>query len=70
MFISGFASKNINLIGQNFHDNDKTKLWDCIKLEYSLESKSTYCWIQLADASPKLWKNRILNCRGVSSVDL
>ena len=41
IFISGFASKNINFVGQN----GKTKSWDYIKLEHNLESKLKYLWI-------------------------
>ena len=41
IFISGFASKNMNFVGQN----GKTKSWDYIKLEHNLESKLEYLWI-------------------------
>ena len=64
--ISDFASKNINFVGEIFHENDKTKSLDYIKSEYNPESKLQYCWIQLIDALPKLWKDRILNCIGNS----
>ena len=30
IFISGSASKNINFVGQIFHENGKTKSWDYI----------------------------------------
>ena len=43
IFISDFASKNINFVGQIFHGNDKIKSWDYIKSEYILESKLKYC---------------------------
>ena len=59
-------SKNINFVGQIFHENGKTKPWDYIKSEYNLECKLKYCWIQLTDALTKLWKDRILNCIGNS----
>ena len=62
IFISGFASKNIKSVGQIFHENGKTKSWDYIKSEYNLEGKLKCRWIQLTDALPKLWKDRILNC--------
>ena len=64
--ISGFMSKNINCVSQIFLKNGKTKSWDYIKSEYNLESKLKYCWIQLTDALPKLWKDCILNCIGNS----
>ena len=64
--ISGFMSKNINFVSQIFLKNGKTKSWDYIKSEYNLESKLKYCWIQLTDALPKLWKDCILNCIGNS----
>ena len=64
IFISGFASKSINFVDQIFHENGTTKSWDYIKSEYNLESKLQYCWIQLTDALPKLWKDRILNYGG------
>ena len=67
IFISGFASKNINFVGQIFHEKGKTKSWDYNKSEYNLESKLKYRWIQLTDALPKLWKDRILNCVGNST---
>ena len=66
IFISDFVDKNINFVGQIFHKNGKTKSWDYIKSEYNLESKLKFCWIQLTDALPKLWKDRILNCIGNS----
>ena len=62
IFISGFASKNINFVGQIFHENGKTNSWDYIKSEFNLESKLKYRWIQLTDVLPKLWNDRILNC--------
>ena len=64
IFISGFASKNINYLGQMFPQSGKTKSWDYIKSEYNLESQLKYHWIQSTDALPKLRKDRILNCRG------
>ena len=66
IFISCFGTKNINFVGQIFHENGKTKSWDYIKSEHNLESKLKYCWIQLTDALPRLWKDRILNCTGNS----
>ena len=69
IFISDFASKNINFVGQILHENGKTKSWYHIKLEYNLESKLKYRWIQLTDALPKLWKYLVLNCIG-NSVNL
>ena len=54
IFISAFASKNINFVGQIFHGNGKTKSWDFTNSEYSLESKLKYRRIQLIDALPKL----------------
>ena len=36
IFIPGFVSKNINFIGQIFHENGKTKSRDYIKSEYNL----------------------------------
>ena len=54
IFISDFASKNINFVGQIFHENGKTKSWDYNKSEYDLESKLKYRWIRLTDALPKL----------------
>ena len=38
IFISDFASKNINFVCQIFHENGKTKPWDYIKSECNLES--------------------------------
>ena len=43
IFISDFASKNINFVGQIFHGNGKIKSWDYIKSEYILESKLKSC---------------------------
>ena len=47
VFISGFAIKNINFVGQIFHGNGKTKSWHCIKSEYNLVNKLNCSWIQL-----------------------
>ena len=54
IFIPGFASKNINFVAQNFHDNGKSKSWDYIKSEYNLESEMKYHCIQWTDDLPKL----------------
>ena len=54
IFISGF-------VGQIFQENGKTKSWDYIKSEYSLESKWKYRGIQLTDVLYKSQKYRILN---------
>ena len=66
IFIADFPSKSINFVGHIFHENGKTKSWDYIESEYKLENKLKYRWIQLTDALPKLWKDRILNCIGNS----
>ena len=63
-FISYFANKRTNFVGQIFHENCKNKSRDCIKSEYNLESKLKHRWIQLTDALPKLWKDTFLNCIG------
>ena len=42
IFISGFASKNINYVRKIFHDNGKAKSWDSVKSECNLESKFKY----------------------------
>ena len=39
IFISGFASKKVNFVGQIFHENGKTRSWGYIKSEYNFESK-------------------------------
>ena len=62
ILISDFARKNSNFVCQIFHENGKTKSWNYIKSEYNLESQLKFRWIQLTDALPKLWKDRILNC--------
>ena len=66
MTIRAFLSLAFNFVGQIFHENGTTKSWDYIKSEYNLESKLKYPWIQLTDALPKLWKDRILNGVGNS----
>ena len=47
--------KNIDFVGQIFHENGKTKSWDYIKSEYHLESMLKFRLIQLTDALHKLW---------------
>ena len=61
VFISGFASKNIDFLGQTFRDSDRTKSGDYIRSEYNLVSKFKHHWIQLADDFPELCKDCILN---------
>ena len=39
IFISGFASKDVNFVGQIFHENGKTKSWGYIKSEYNFKNK-------------------------------
>ena len=65
IFISDFASKSINFVGYIFHENGQTKSRDYIKSNYNLESTLKYCWVQLTDALPELWKDRLLKCIGI-----
>lgn len=43
-----------NFILVLLHDNGKTKSCNYFKLEYKLESKLKYCWLQLTHALTKL----------------
>ena len=58
--------KTSNFTLVSLHGNNNTKSSDYIKLTHSLESKLKYCWLQLTDALPKLWRDCFLNFRGHS----
>ena len=54
-----FSAKNVNFITQLFHKDGSVKNWNILKTEYALQNKYQFCWIQVINAIPEMWKKSI-----------
>ena len=59
VYLKPFSTKNINFITQLFNTNESVKNWNILKTEYALQIKDQFCWLQLINAIPEMWKNCI-----------
>ena len=57
---SFFSDKNLNFIGQLIKDNENTKCWKDLKIEFHLKDTHKIYWLQIIDALSKTWKDIIL----------
>ena len=64
MHFSFFSDKNLNFIGQLFHDNGNIKPWKDLKIEFYIKDTHKIYWLQIIDALPKTWKDIILKDKG------
>ena len=56
---NSLANQGINHVVQLFKENSMTKAWLDIKTEFNLSNKKHYFWIQLINAIPKSWKEKL-----------
>ena len=54
-----FSTKNITFITQLFNTDRSVKNWNILKTKYALQNKNQFCWLQLINAIPKMWKKCI-----------
>ena len=56
VYLKFFSTKNINFITQKFNTDGSIKNWNILKTEFALQSKDQFCWLQLANVIPEMWK--------------
>ena len=54
-----FLTNNINFITQLFNTDGSVKNWNILKTEFALRNKDQFCWLELINAIPKMWKKCI-----------
>ena len=59
VYLKFFSVKNINVITQLFHSDGSVKNLNILKTEYPLQNKDHFCWLQLINAIPDMWKKCI-----------
>ena len=62
-----FSEKGISFISGLFDSNGRLKPWNDIRLEYNLDEKYKFKWIQLIHAIPKSWKESLAFDNGNSN---
>ena len=62
-----FSEKGINFISDLFDLNGHLKSWNDIRLEYNLDEKYKFKWIQLIHAISKSWKESLAYDNGNSN---
>ena len=62
-----FSEKGISFISDLFDYNGNLKPWNDIRLEYNLDEKYKFKWIQLIHAIPKSWKESLAFDNGNST---
>ena len=62
-----FSEKVISFISDLFDSNGHLKPWNDIRLEYNLDEKYKFKWIQLIHAIPKSWKESLAFDNGNSN---
>jgi len=64
--ISDMSDKGLNYVGQLFTAEGKIKSWEIVKLEFNLDKKLYFSWMQLIESIPNTWKKNILDDNGSS----
>ena len=54
-----FSTININFITRLFNSGGSVKNWNILKTEYALQNKDQFCWLQLINAIPEMWRKCI-----------
>ena len=60
------SNNGLNYVGQLLDNNGETKDCETIKLEFNLENKFYFSWMQMIDSIPLSWKINIFNDKGKS----
>ena len=47
VYLKSFSTKNINFITQLFNTDESVKNWNILKIEYALQNKDQFCWLQV-----------------------
>ena len=61
VYLKFFSKKNINFITQLFHTDGSVKNWNILRTEYALQNNNQFCWLQLINAIPEMWKKNVPN---------
>ena len=59
VYLKFFSTKNINFVTQLFNADGSVKNWNILKTEFALQNKDQFCWLQLVNAIPEMWKKCI-----------
>ena len=59
VYLKFFSTKKINFITQLFNTDGSVKNWNILKTEFALQNKDQFCWLQLVNAIPEMWKKCI-----------
>ena len=57
--LKSFSTKYINFITQLINTDESVKNWNILKTEYALQNKDQFCWLQLTNTIPKMWRKCI-----------
>ena len=57
--LANFLTKNINFVSDLVNQNYNFKSWETLKNEYHLDNKLYFQWMQLINAIPPIWKQKI-----------
>ena len=57
---SKFAARNVNNVIDLFASNGKVKTWRLLKNEFDLSNDMYFQWMQIINAIPKQWKEKLL----------
>ena len=57
---SKFAARNVNNVIDLFASNGKIKTWSLLKNEFDLSNDMYFQWMQIINAIPKQWKEKLL----------
>ena len=63
------SNSGLNYVGQLFDNDGEIKDYKSSKLEFNLEDKFYFSWMQLIDSIPLFWKINIMDLKG-NSIDL
>ena len=61
IFLKKFSDKNINFVYSIVSETGSIKKWETIKAEFHLQNEDYFKYMQLVDAIPISWKNKIKN---------
>ena len=56
---TNFSNKSINFVSDLVNENRNFKSWETLRNEYHLDNKVYFHWMQLIDATPLIWKQKI-----------
>ena len=59
VYLKLFSTKNVNFITELFNTDGSVKNCNILKAEFALQNKDQFCWLQLVNAIPEMWKKCI-----------